>query len=158
MNIRLYQSANKPSQTTLAALLHKVLERGNKAIVRCDSKEKATNLSESLWHSDSFLPHGIENNDSPEWQKIWIAYEKLTQNLIQANTLFLYDALIPDIEHSDKEFTDVILLFDKKDDEGVKKMRSFWKSLQEQDLPHIEKVSFWQQQNGKWIETAQGKK
>ncbi len=162
MNIRLYQSTSKPSEVILATLLEKSLDRDNKALVRCKSKEKAQKLSESLWQREGFLPHGIAEIDSADLQPIWLSYEGQMENVIGADILFLCDSLLPDVsdkENADCQFADIILLFDKADMKAVEIMRGFWKYLQETDLPHIEEVIFWQQENGKWKEAAkQGSK
>ena len=162
MNIRLYQSTSKPSQVILASLLEKSLERKNKALVRCGSKEKSQKLSESLWGNEGFLPHGVAQSDSAEHQPIWLSYEGQAEDKIGADILFLCDSLLPEIadaKSADCQFKDIILLFDKADVKAVEIMRGFWKYLQETDLPHIEEVIFWQQENGKWKEAAkQGSK
>ncbi len=161
MNIRLYQSTSKPSEVILALLLERTLERDKKkALVRCGSKEQALTLSEKLWQAESFLPHGVAEEDSHELQPIWLSYENQEDKDIKADILFLCDSLVPDIGDSKKEdcrFADIILLFDKSDIKAVEVMREFWKYLQEADLPHVEEVIFWQEEKGKWKEAARQK-
>ena len=101
MDVAFYQllsGAATSLESVLSKLLHKVLEAEKRVVVVCTTPEYREVLNTSLWtlgHA-SFLPHGSEEDGSPEDQPIWLTTS--LENPNQGDVIvLLHPALFPEV-------------------------------------------------------------
>lgn len=144
MKILFYHLEQQPLEKVVPVLLEKTLERGWKAVVELGSKERADALDNALWawRDDSFLPHGIEGEDTDPLQPILLTTSDANTN--QANVRFFVDGTVPRVEG---EYTRLVYMFDGHDPDAVTKARAAWKQLSPEN-----DVTYWQQEpSGRWV-------
>ncbi len=125
-------------ERALPTLLEKTLERGWRAIIRCETEERVQALDAHLWtfKDDSYLPHGTGGDDNESRQPILLTTGMKNSNA--ANALFVVDgAPLGDID----AYTRCILLFDGNNHEAVAAAREEWKRCTEANYT----ISYWQQ-------------
>ena len=88
---------------TVPLLLEKALASGKKIVVRCNTKERAERLNETLWSykAGSFLPHGTEEDGNAEQQPIFITGAETNPNGAEILVL-ISGAEAPDFEKYDR--------------------------------------------------------
>ena len=132
----------------LPELLEKTLQRGWKAIVRSASDDRLEHLDGWLWsyRDESFLPHGLAAEPSPERQPVLLTTSSDNPNGAQA--LFLIDGAEPgDLAG----YTRCLVLFDGRDDDQLKLARGQWSALKGQGAA----LSYWKQSpEGRWEKQA----
>ena len=126
--IAFYHLEKLPLEQVLAKLLEKTLGAGKRALVLAGSEQCVEALAGFLWtyEQGSWLPHGTEQDGSPEDQPVWLT--AADDNANGAEFLFLTDgatsAHIGDYERCFE-------LFDGRDAAAVNAARGRWKSYGE---------------------------
>ena len=148
VEVSFYHLQVQPLEQALPKLLAKVFERGMSALIRVKEVEMADYLNNLLWtyQPDSFLPHGLETEKSPEAQPILIS-ASADQNLNDANVLvLLQDADAADLENYDR----CLYMFDGNDPSSLSLARARWKLFKDQGCT----VTYWQQTETGWQQKA----
>ena len=141
-----YHLTKSTMEEALPKLLEHTLNAGKRALVKANSADRVKCLSSALWteYNDSWLPHGIENNEHAIDQPIWLTLGDENPNM--ATYIFLVDGdEIPDITAFERCFD----LFDGNDDDNLAAARNRWRLLK--DSGH--ELHYWQQnERGLWEE------
>ena len=126
--IAFYHLENSPLEQVLPKLLEKTLGAGKRALVLAGSKQCVEALAGLLWtyEQGSWLPHGTEQDGSPEDQPVWLT--AADDNANGAEFLFLTDgATSTHIGDYERCFE----LFNGRDAAAVDTARGRWKSYGE---------------------------
>ena len=143
-----YHLQAQPLQEVLPGLLERSLARGWRVAVQSGSKELLSDLDTLLWsyRDDSFLPHGMVDEEFSDQQPILLTVEQDNPN--SAHVRFLvHDATLPD----DLNYERIVLMFDGADELAVGNARVHWKALNAGD----HELTYWQQNEaGRWEKKA----
>jgi DNA polymerase-3 subunit chi len=124
-----YHLERRALDDVLPGLVEKSLERGWRALIRCDSAERADSLDTRLWTYDEegFLAHAQLGDGEPSRQPVLIAVEDGNPN--NANILFVVGGAIPPAWDSEdvENFTRIVLMFDGRDELSLARARAAWK-------------------------------
>ncbi|HVU40957.1 MAG TPA: DNA polymerase III subunit chi [Rhizomicrobium sp.] len=122
-----YHLERRALEDVLPKLVETSLERGWRALIRCDSAERAEALDNLLWTYDeaSFLPHAQQGDGDPAQQPVLITVEQGNANA--ANILFLVGGAPPPPWNSVNDLTRVVLMFDGRDPAMLSSARACWK-------------------------------
>lgn len=122
-----YHLERRTLEDVLPGLIEKTLERGWRAVIRCDSAERADALDTLLWTYDdaSFLPHAQRGDGDPAQQPVLITVEEANANA--ANVLFLVGGATPPSWNEKNELTRIVLMFDGRDPAMLSSARASWK-------------------------------
>jgi DNA polymerase-3 subunit chi len=125
-----YHLEQRTLEDVLPKLIEKSLESGWRALIRCDSAERAEALDNLLWTYDeaSFLPHAQQGDGDPMQQPVLITVEEGNANA--ANILFLVGGAAPPAWDSVDNLTRVVLMFDGRDPAMLSAARASWKDAQ----------------------------
>ncbi len=148
VEVSFYHLQAQPLEQALPKLLAKVFERGLTALIRVREADMADYLNNLLWtyRPDSFLPHGTDEDKSPEEQPILIS-NSMDQNLNDASVLvLLQDADASDLENYDR----CLYMFDGNDQSSLSLARARWKTFKDQGCT----VTYWQQTDTGWQQKA----
>ena len=135
-------------EETLPQLLEKTLEKGWRACIHCGDEDKMTALDQQLWtyRDDSFLAHGLADNDFADQQPILLTLTDLADN--NAQVRFVVDmGPEPDQESCER----IVYMFDGHDQVQLEKARSQWKQLSNAG---IEKTYWQQTSERRWVKKA----
>ncbi len=140
----LQRSALEPA---LARLLERVLDSGQRAVVRASSADRVEALVRALWTlgQGSFLPHGSRADGFPEDQPVFLTDEADYPN--GATVLLLVDGADAD---PPPQFTRCLYLFDGNDEAAVAEARERWRRWRAQGAT----VTYWQQTPQGWQKAA----
>ncbi len=135
-------------EETLPQLLEKTLEKGWRACIHCGDEEKMTALDQQLWtyRDDSFLAHGLADNDFADQQPILLTLTDLADN--NAQVRFVVD-MGPDPDQGSCER--IVYMFDGHDQVQLEKARSQWKQLSNAG---VEKTYWQQTPERRWVKKA----
>lgn len=144
-----YHLERRSLEEVLPGLVERTLERKWRALIRCESADRAAALDNLLWTYDesSFLPHAQAGDGDPKRQPVLLTVEN--DNANNANVLFLVGgAEPPDWNSADPQaFSRVVLLFDGRDPEALAFARKAWSSAKAAQHD----VTYWKQSSGgKW--------
>lgn len=122
-----YHLERRALEDVLPGLVEKSLERGWRALIRCDSAERAEALDNLLWTYDeaSFLPHAQQGDGDPAQQPVLITMEEGNANA--ANILFLVGGAAPPAWDGVADLARVVLMFDGRDAQMLAAARASWK-------------------------------
>jgi DNA polymerase-3 subunit chi len=122
-----YHLERRTLEDVLPGLIEKTLERGWRAVIRCDSAERAEALDTLLWTYDeaSFLPHAQQGDGDPAQQPVLITVEETNANA--ANVLFLVGGAAPPAWNGKNDLTRIVLMFDGRDTGMLSAARASWK-------------------------------
>ena len=122
-----YHLERRTLEDVLPGLIEKTLERGWRAVIRCDSAERADALDTLLWTYDeaSFLPHAQQGDGDPAQQPVLITVEDANAN--SANVLFLVGGATPPAWDAPGDLTRIVLMFDGRDPAMLSAARASWK-------------------------------
>jgi DNA polymerase-3 subunit chi len=127
--VLLYHLERRSLEDVLPGLVERTLERKWRALVRCESADRAASLENLLWTYDdqSFLPHAQSGDGDPARQPVLLTTEEHNAN--GANVLFLVGVAESPDWNGDlvSSFSRVVLLFDGRDGETLAKARAAWK-------------------------------
>jgi DNA polymerase-3 subunit chi len=148
-----YHLERKSLEDVLPGLVERTLERKWRALIRCESADRAAALDNLLWTYDesSFLPHAQMGDGDPARQPVLLTVED--ENANNANVLFLVGgAEPPDWSGADAaSFSRVVLLFDGRDPEALAAARKAWSHAKSAEHD----VTYWKQSGGgKWEKQA----
>lgn len=146
--VNFYHLTRTSLEDTLARLLAKTLQAGERAVVLLGSRERVDALNIHLWtcDPDGFLPHGAERDGEADRQPVWLTH--LDENPNGAAFLFVADRA-----KSEKvgDYRRCFELFDGRDDTAVADARERWKTYR--TAGHA--VAYWQQtETGGWEKKA----
>ncbi|PWE17339.1 DNA polymerase III subunit chi [Marinicauda salina] len=132
----------------LPELLHKLLERGGRALVVSPDENRIESLDARLWtwRDDSFLPHGLATGADAARQPVLLAGEP--RNVNQASMLFCLDGADPgEMDGWER----VVVMFEDADPASVSKARDLWRGSKDAGVS----VSYWRQSpEGRWEKKA----
>jgi DNA polymerase-3 subunit chi len=122
-----YHLERRALEDVLPGLIEKTLERGWRAVIRCDSAERAEAIDTLLWTYDdqSFLPHAQQGDGDPAQQPVLITVEEANANA--ANVLFLVGGAAPLPWNEKSDLTRIVLMFDGRDPAMLSSARAAWK-------------------------------
>lgn len=132
----------------LPGLLEKTLQRGWRALIHSTQSHRLDDIDEHLWsyRADSFLPHGLATNPSPERQPILLS--ESDGNLNSAQALFIVD----DTELGATEgFERCFIIFDGRNEASLQNARQRWRNLKSAEA----NLAYWKQTpEGRWEKAA----
>jgi len=131
-------------EVALPKLLEKVYSSGFKTLVRFGNPELMETLSKALWTytENSFLPHGIKEDEHVESQPIYLTCEMKNSNSAKLLTL-INDASTEGLDAYDR----VLIMFDGHSEEMLKDARANWKKFNAEG----HKLTYFQQnEQGAW--------
>jgi DNA polymerase-3 subunit chi len=151
--ILFYHLERQALEDVLPGLVERTLERKWRALIRCDSADRAAAIETLLWTYDeqSFLPHAQLGDGDPARQPVLITVEE--ENANQADVLFLVGGAAAPVWNGPlaQSFSRIVLLFDGRDPEALAAARKEWP--QSKAAGH--EVTYWKQsQSGKWEKQA----
>jgi DNA polymerase-3 subunit chi len=122
-----YHLERRALEDVLPGLIERTLERGWRAVIRCESAERADAIDNLLWTYDeaSFLPHAQQGDGNSAKQAVLITVENANPNA--ANVLFLVGGAAPPSWDAPGDLTRIVLMFDGRDPEMLGKARAAWK-------------------------------
>ena len=131
----------------LPELLEKTLQKGWRALVRTQDRQRIEHLDTWLWtyRDESFLPHAPADEPGASRQPVLLTTAMENPNGAQA--LFLVDGAEPgDLAG----YTRCMVLFDGADEGQLTTARGQWKAVKAMGLP----ASYWKQQARGWEKQA----
>ena len=139
-----YHLQRIPLERVLPGLIEKTLERGWRAIVQADTRERVDALDSLLWtyRDESFLPHGVLGDQHESRHPVFLTTDSGNPN--RATVRFLIDgATVANVSDYDR----VVFMFDGNDPRSVDQARDSWRTAKNEG--HT--VSYWQQNEaGRW--------
>ena len=122
-----YHLERRALEDVLPGLVERTLERGWRAVIRCESAERADAIDNLLWTYDeaSFLPHAQAGDGNPARQPVLVTVEDAIPNA--ANVLFLVGGAAPPAWNATRDLTRIVLMFDGRDPEMLSRARAAWK-------------------------------
>ncbi len=140
-----YHLTRTALEPALGRLLTKVLESGQRAVVKASSAERVEALTRALWtyQTDSFLPHGSAKDGHAGEQPIYLTAKPEVPN--SASILVLVDGAAA--ESLPDGISRVLIMFDGQDQPSLAQAREAWKAHQDKG----DKLVYWQQtERGGW--------
>ncbi|MBX9945525.1 MAG: DNA polymerase III subunit chi [Reyranella sp.] len=139
--VNFYHLTRSSLEDTLARLLTKTLQAGERAVVMLGSPERVDALNTHLWtfDPDGFLPHGAARDGEAARQPVWLTH--VDENPNGASFLFVADRARSERVASYKRCFE---LFDGRDETAVEDARARWKDYRA--AGHT--VAYWQQTDG----------
>ncbi len=122
-----YHLERRTLEDVLPGLIKRTLERGWRAVIRCESAERADAIDNLLWTFDdqSFLPHAQQGDGNSAKQPVLITVEDVIPNA--ANVLFLVGGAAASAWDAPNDLTRIVLMFDGRDPESLSRARASWK-------------------------------
>jgi DNA polymerase-3 subunit chi len=153
LEVLFYHLERKPLEDILPGLVERSLERKWRALIKCESADRAAALDNLLWTYDdqSFLPHAQAGDGDPARQPVLLAVEDSNAN--NANVLFLVGGAEPPEWNGDlaRSFSRIVVLFDGRDPEALASARATWNAAKAAEHD----VTYWKQSAaGKWEKQA----
>lgn len=145
MDISFYHLTHSTTEKALPQLLQKMLDKGHRAVILSDDKERLSVLNNWLWEysPEGVIPHGLKGEQYPEAQPVYLTWEEENPN--QADILIVLGNILP---ANDNGFVRCLDMFEDGDAEGVADARKRWAHYQEQGGSNL---TYWQQTaNGGW--------
>ncbi len=142
-----YHLETRALEAVVPQLLEKTLERGWRAVIEVGSRERAEALDAHLWsyRDDSFLPHGIDGQETDAHQPILLTTG--SENPNGASVRFFVDRAVP---QSAEGYQRIVYMFSGLDPDAVAEARVAWKALKAGN-----EVTYWQQDPaGRWVKKA----
>ena len=139
-----YHLEQQTLDQVLPNLLVRTLDRGWRAVVQAGSRERLEAIDNLLWtfSDDSFLPHGMTRDGSPERQPVFLTDDNSNPN--GANVRFLVEgAELVEADHYER----LVYLFDGADAGALEQARAAWK----QAKASAHDATYWRQsEGGRW--------
>ena len=144
-----YHLERKSLDDVLPGLVERTLARKWRALIKCESADRAAAIDNLLWTYDeqSFLPHAQTGDGDPSRQPVLITVEE--ENANDANVLFLVGGASPPPWGGAfaQAFARIVLLFDGRDPESLSAARKTWTDAKAAG----HEVTYWKQSSsGKW--------
>jgi DNA polymerase-3 subunit chi len=148
VDILFYHLTETKVEDALPPLLEKSIDRNWRVVVQTASPDRSAFLDGHLWtfRADSFLPHGLEEDEFAAEQPIVITAAGGNAN--RATVRFLVDGAEPaDLSGYER----VVFMFDGHDEGQLTFARGQWKKLKGEG----HSLSYWQQnRDGRWEKKA----
>ena len=144
-HIDFYQQAGDEIPQLAAQLADKCVSSGKKLMIYC-LKEQASAVSRALWvlQDQSFLAHGIDNQDGHEFADIWISTDVNSNPINAEYAMPLSGVILPDMSQFERHF----ILFNGKDEAALKMAREQWKEFAQDYKGHCR--YFAKSEEGRW--------
>lgn len=141
MQVGFYHLTRSRLEEALPRLLEKVLEAGQRAVVRVADGEQLELLNRALWtyRRESFLPHGTRADGFAERQPIY-----LTAGLENPNGARVLVLVGGASTEGMADYARCLDLFDGNDPEAVAAARARWRAAREAG----HELVYWQQKEG----------
>ncbi len=141
MQVGFYHLTRSRLEEALPRLLEKVLEAGQRAVVRVADGEQLELLNRALWtyRRESFLPHGTRADGFAERQPIY-----LTAGLENPNGARVLVLVGGASTEGMADYERCLDLFDGNDPEAVAAARARWRAAREAG----HELVYWQQKEG----------
>ena len=139
-----YQLERSTLDQVLPELLDRTLQRGWRARVRVADADQRREIDEQLWtwREDSFLAHGMADDDHAGRQPILLTAD--SENLNRSQALFIVDRSDMTLK---EEFERCFIIFDGRDEAALATARARWKALKDQGA----NLAYWKQSEaGRW--------
>ena len=139
-----YQLERSTLDQVLPELLDRTLQRGWRARVRVADADQRREIDEQLWtwREDSFLAHGMADDDHAGRQPILLTAD--SENLNRSQALFIVDQSDMTLR---EEFERCFIIFDGRDEAALATARARWKALKDQGA----NLAYWKQSEaGRW--------
>jgi len=139
-----YQLERSTLDQVLPELLDRTLQRGWRARVRVADADQRREIDEQLWtwREDSFLAHGMADDDHAGRQPILLTAD--SENLNRSQALFIVDQSDMNLN---EEFERCFIIFDGRDEAALATARARWKALKDQGA----NLAYWKQSEaGRW--------
>ncbi len=148
-----YHLERRSLDDVLPGLVERSLERKWRALIKCESADRAVAIDNLLWTYDdqSFLPHAQAGDGDPARQPVLITVED--ENANDAAVLFLVGGAEPPDWNGSRlaSFSRVVLLFEGRDPEAVSLARKAWNEARAAQRD----ATYWKQSpGGKWEKQA----
>ena len=146
-----YHLERRALEEVLPGLVERTLERGWRAVIRCDSAERAEAIDTLLWTYDdqSFLPHAQQGDGDSARQPVLVTVEEANVNA--ANVLFLVGGAVPPAWNEKNDLTRIVLMFDGRDPAMLSSARAAWKDAKAAG----HEATYWKEMpNGKFEKQA----
>ncbi|MCS6879213.1 MAG: DNA polymerase III subunit chi [Geminicoccaceae bacterium] len=143
--IGFYHLTRSSLEQALARLLEKVLESGQRAVVRVADEARLEALDRALWtyEQGSFLPHGTAADGFADQQPIW-----LTTGIDRPNGARVLVLVGDAAEEGLEAYERVIVPFEGADESAVARARERWRRWRAQG----HRLVYWQQdERGRWV-------
>jgi DNA polymerase-3 subunit chi len=142
-----YHLERRALEDVLPGLVERTLERGWRALIRCESAERADALDTLLWTYDdaSFLPHAQQGDGDSSKQPVLITVEDANPNA--ADVLFVVGGAAAPAWDAASALTRIVLMFDGRDPGALASARTAWKDARAAGHD----VTYWKEsQSGKF--------
>jgi len=148
-----YHLERRTLEDVLPGLVERTLERNWRALIRCESADRAVALDNLLWTYDeqSFLPHAQAGDGEPSRQPVLVSAED--DNANGADVLFIVGGADPPNWNGElaQSFSRIVVLFDGSDPEALAAARKNWPAAK----AARHDVTYWKQSAvGKWEKQA----
>lgn len=147
-----YHLERRTLDDVLPGFVERTLARGQRALIRTDSADRAESIDNFLWtwNEEDFLPHGRDGDGDPAAQPVLIATEPGNRN--GAQVVFFVGGALPDAWDGEAAgFERVVVLFDGRDAEALAGARNAWSAAKVSGHD----VAYWRQSpGGKWEKQA----
>ncbi|MBV9061414.1 MAG: DNA polymerase III subunit chi [Alphaproteobacteria bacterium] len=148
-----YHLERKSLEDVLPGLVERSLERKWRALIKCESADRAAALDNLLWTYDeqSFLPHAQLGEGDSGRQPALITLDEENPN--GASVLFLVGGATPPQWNGDlaRSFSRIVILFEGRDPDALaaaRRQRTECKAAEHE-------VTYWKQSaGGKWEKQA----
>ena len=148
-----YHLERRTLEDVLPGLVERTLERNWRALIRCESADRAVALDNLLWTYDeqSFLPHAQSGDGDSSRQPVLVSAEEVNAN--GADVLFIVGGAAPPDWNGAlvQSFSRIVVLFDNRDPEALAAARRNWPAARAAQHD----VTYWKQSAvGKWEKQA----
>lgn len=147
-----YHLEKRALEDVLPGLVERTLARGQRALIRTDSAERAESIDHRLWtwSEESFVPHGRGNDGDAAAQPALISTEHGNPN--GAQVVFFVGGALPQAWDGEAAgFERIVVLFDGRDAEALAAARGAWSAAKTSGHD----VAYWRQADGgKWERQA----
>jgi DNA polymerase-3 subunit chi len=122
-----YHLERRALEEVLPGLVEKSRQRGWKALIKCDTADRADTVDTLLWTYDdqSFLPHAQAGDGDPARQPVLITVEDANPN--SANIAFYVGGAQPGDWAGLGDLSRIVLVFDGRDGAALASARAAWK-------------------------------
>lgn len=144
-----YQLRRQPLEAVLPILIVRSLKKGWRVAVQSINEERLKALDDHLWtfSDESFLPHGLANQNDAALQPVVLALN--SENPNNADVRFLIDNA--DEPEDFSSYQRLVILFDGHFEDSLAQARQQWKRCRDKGA----ETTYWTQtESGRWEKKA----
>lgn len=123
-----YHLERRALEDALPGLVEKTLERGWRALIKCESADRMQTIDNLLWtySEQTFLPHAAKGDGDAARQPVLITVEEGNDN--RADVMFLVGGAAPPPWQSETaaSLARIVLMFDGRDPSALDAARAAW--------------------------------